>query len=73
MAGVLGGALALPLTQFGLWVVRQQRLGYTDLAHLDSAMFAMMFVLALAAGLLVGLLPAWRACIVQPAVQVRSA
>jgi putative ABC transport system permease protein len=73
MAGVLGGALALPLTLFGLWVVRRQKLGYTDLAHLDSSMFASMFVLALAVGLLVGLLPAWRACIVQPAVQVKSA
>lgn len=73
LAGVLGGALALPLTLFGLWVVRQQKLGYTDLAHLDSVMFASMFVLALAVGLLVGLLPAWRACIVQPALQLKSA
>jgi putative ABC transport system permease protein len=73
MAGVLGGTLALPLTMFGLWVVRRQQLGYTDLAHLDSPMFASMFALALALGLLVGLLPAWRACIVPPALQVKSA
>ena len=73
MAGVLGGALALPLTMFGLWVVRRQKLGYTDLAHLDPLMFAGMFVLALATGLLVGVLPAWRACIVQPGLQVKSA
>ncbi len=72
-AGVFCGALALPLTLFGLWVVRQQQLGYTDLAHLDSLMFAGMFVLALVVGLLVGLLPAWRACIVQPALQIKSA
>jgi putative ABC transport system permease protein len=54
-------------------VVRQQKLGYTDLAHLDSAMFASMFALALVVGLLVGLLPAWRASIVEPALQLKSA
>jgi putative ABC transport system permease protein len=73
MAGVLGGAMALPLTMFGLWVVRRQKLGYTDLAHLDPLMFLSMFLLALATGLLVGVLPAWRACLVQPGLQVKSA
>ncbi|HZX70777.1 MAG TPA: ABC transporter permease [Rhodanobacter sp.] len=73
MAGVLGGALALPLTSFGLWVVRRQHQGYTDLAHLDPLTFAGLFGLALVVGLLVGMLPAWRACRVEPGLQVKSA
>ena len=73
MVGLLGGALGLPLTVFGLWIVRLQHLGYTDLAHLDSMMFTIMFVLALGVGMLIGLLPAWRACLVEPALQFRSA
>src|SRR3546814_20076238 len=38
MAGVLGGLLALPLTLFGLWVVRLQARGYTDMARFDPAL-----------------------------------
>ena len=73
MAGVAGGVLALPLTWFGLWVVRRQHQGYTDLAHMDPLTFFGLFALALAVGLLVGMLPAWRACRVQPGLQVKSA
>ncbi|MGC1547869.1 MAG: ABC transporter permease [Rhodanobacter sp.] len=73
LAGVLGGVLALPLTLFGLWVVRRQQQGYTDLAHLDALTFGSLFMLALMVGLVVGILPAWRACCVQPGLQVKSA
>jgi putative ABC transport system permease protein len=71
-AGLLGGLLALPLTLFGLWVVRLQERGYTDLAHLHPGLFLMLLALALACGLLVGLLPAWRAARLAPALQVKS-
>ena len=70
---VLGGVVALPLTILGLWVLRLQDQGFTDLARLDPAMFAGLFVLALAVGVLVGLLPAWRASAVEPGLQVKSA
>ena len=73
LAGLAGGVLALPLTLFGLWIVRRQNLGYTELARLDPAMFAALFALALGAGVLVGVLPAWRACRVEPGLQVKSA
>jgi putative ABC transport system permease protein len=70
---VLGGVVALPLTMLGLWILRLQDQGFTDLARLDPAMFAGLFLLALAVGVLVGLLPAWRASAVEPGLQVKSA
>jgi putative ABC transport system permease protein len=70
---VVGGVLALPLTMLGLWILRKQEEGFTDMARLDPVMFGGLFVLALAVGLLVGLLPAWRASTVEPGLQVKSA
>lgn len=70
---LMGGVLALPLTLLGLWILRQQDQGFTDLARLDPTMFAGLFGLALAVGVLVGVLPAWRASVVEPGLQVKSA
>ncbi|MEQ4573354.1 MAG: FtsX-like permease family protein [Gammaproteobacteria bacterium] len=72
MAGVLGGLLALPFTQFALWVVRLQDRGYTDMARLQPSLYLALFALSLATGLLVGLIPAWRAARLEPALQVKS-
>ena len=73
MICLVGGVLALPLTLFGLWTLRLQDNGFTDLAHLDPVMFAALFVLALAVGVVTGWLPAWRASRVEPGLQVKSA
>jgi putative ABC transport system permease protein len=70
---VLGGVLALPLTMLGLWILRMQDEGFTDLARLDPLMFGGLFALALGVGVLVGLLPAWRASTVEPGLQVKLA
>ncbi|HEX7341124.1 MAG TPA: FtsX-like permease family protein [Rhodanobacteraceae bacterium] len=70
--GVAGGVLGLGLTFLGLWAVRQQPADYAKLAHLDLAMFVFTFVVALVASLIAGLLPAWRACVVAPAPQLKS-
>jgi putative ABC transport system permease protein len=56
----------------GLWAVRQQPASYAELAHLDPAMLLTTFLLAIVASLLAGLLPAWRACEVPPAIQLKS-
>jgi len=72
IAGLAGGLLALPLTLFGLWVVRLQDRGYTELAHLNPLLFLALLGLAVLAGLLVGALPAWRATRIEPALQVKS-
>ena len=70
--GVAGALLGIALTLLGLWGVRQQPGDYASLAHLDLAMLALTLLLALAASLISGLLPAWRACQVAPALQLKS-
>ncbi|MFC6839552.1 ABC transporter permease [Xanthomonas theicola] len=70
--GLAGGIAGLGLAQLGLWAVRQQPADYARLAHLDASMLALTFALALAASLLAGLLPSWRAVQVAPALQLKS-
>ncbi|MDH5824859.1 ABC transporter permease [Luteimonas sp. RD2P54] len=70
--GLAGGVLGLGLAQLGLWAVRQQPSSYADLARLDPAMLVATFLLALFASLLAGLLPAWRAMQVAPAIQLKT-
>lgn len=71
-AGTLGGLLAWPLTLFGLWVIRLQDHGYTDLARFEPRLFAVLLALAIGTGLLVGLVPALRAARIEPVLQIKS-
>ena len=70
--GLAGGVLGLGLALLGLWAVRQQPASYANLAHLDPSMLVTTFVLAIAASILAGIVPAWHACQVTPAVQLKS-
>ncbi|QSX79609.1 ABC transporter permease [Agrilutibacter solisilvae] len=70
--GFVGGALGLGIALLGLWAIRQRSAGYADLAQLDPAMLVITFVLAVVATLVAGMLPAWRACQVTPAIQLKS-
>lgn len=70
--GLAGGVLGLGLAQLGLWAVRHQPASYAELARLDPVMLASTFFLAIAVSLLAGLLPAWRAMQVTPAIQLKS-
>jgi putative ABC transport system permease protein len=70
--GLVGGVLGLGLALLGLWAVRQQPSSYNSLAHLDVSMLVATFVIAIVASLLAGVLPAWRACQVAPAIQLKS-
>ena len=70
--GVAGGVLGLLLALLGLWAVRQQPASYASLAHLDASMLLSTFALAILASLLAGVLPAWRAMQVAPAIQLKS-
>lgn len=72
LACLVGGVLALPLTLLGLWILRQQGNEFSGLARLDPAMFGALFALALAVGVLVGWVPAWRVSRVEPGLQVKS-
>lgn len=70
--GLAGGLLGLALTLLGLWGVRHGASGYAALVELDLAMLASTLGLALLASLLAGLLPAWRAAQVTPALQLKT-
>ena len=70
--GLAGGIIGLGLALLGLWAVRQQPASYAELAHLDPAMLLTTFVLAIVASLFAGVLPAWRAMQVTPALQLKS-
>lgn len=70
--GLVGGILGLGLAELGLLAVRQRPTGYAQLAHLDGSMLALTFALAILASLFAGLLPAWRAMRIVPAIQLKS-
>lgn len=70
--GLSGGVIGLGVAYFGLWLVRLQPDSYAKLAHLNLTMLLTTFVLAVIASLLAGVLPAWRACQVAPAIQLKS-
>ncbi len=70
--GLAGGVLGLGFALLGLWAVRQQPTDYAGLAHLNSTMLLTTVALSLIASLIAGLLPAWRACLIAPAIQLKS-
>jgi len=70
--GLAGGMLGLGFAALGLWLIRQQPDDYARLAQLDTGTLLLTFALALLASLLAGLLPAWRAMQVPPALQLKS-
>jgi putative ABC transport system permease protein len=72
VVGLAGGIGGLQLALLGQLLVRRQPAEYAPLAHLDPAMLLATFLLALGASLLAGLLPAWRACQIAPALQLKS-
>ena len=70
--GLAGGVLGLGFALLGLWAVRRQPTDYAELAHLNGTMLLMTVALSLIASLIAGLLPAWRACLIAPAIQLKS-
>jgi putative ABC transport system permease protein len=70
--GLAGGGLGLALALGGLWLVRQSPAPYAPLATMDWPMLGLTLLLALAASLLAGLLPAWHAAHVTPAQQLKT-
>ena len=70
--GLAGGVLGLGFAAIGLWLIRQQPDEYAQLAQMDLTTLWMTFVLAVGVSLLAGLLPAWRAMQIPPALQLKS-
>ena len=72
LIGVAGGVLGLGIAQLGLWSIRQRPDDYAHLASMDPAMLLGTVALAILASVLAGLLPAWHACRVPPALQLKT-
>lgn len=72
LVGVVGGLLGLGVAQIGLWSIRQRPDDYAHLAQMDPSMLIGTVALAIVASVLAGLLPAWRACRVPPALQLKT-
>lgn len=70
--GVVGGLAGLLLAWSGLWLVRLQPASYAKLAHLDVQMLCLTILVAVGATVVAGVLPAWRACRIAPALQLKS-
>jgi len=70
--GLAGGALGLAFAWFGVWVVHRGTQSGAQWVHMDAQTLVTTFVLAVGATLLAGLVPAWRACDVSPASQLKA-
>lgn len=71
--GLAGGLLGLLLALLGLEAIKVMYGDWIrDLAQLDLTLVAMAIGLAIVSALLAGLYPTWRACQVQPSVQLKS-
>lgn len=73
LLGLAGGVLALPLTWFGMWIVRKQPVAYAEAAQFSWSVFLALLLLSVVVGMLVGVLPAWRVCRLSPASQIKQA
>ncbi|WP_448096869.1 ABC transporter permease [Luteibacter yeojuensis] len=72
IVGLLGGFGGLAVALLGLAIVRMQPNAAAELAHLDPTMLAATFLVSLLAALAAGVVPAWRACRIPPALQLKS-
>ncbi len=72
LVGAIAGLGGLGLGWLGLKGMQQLYSSYDRLTHLDLAMVGAALGLAILAGLLAGLYPAWRVCRVQPASYLKT-
>ncbi|MBD8880579.1 ABC transporter permease [Rhodanobacter sp. 7MK24] len=70
--GVAGGVLGVLISELGLWSVRHRPDDYAHIARMDASMLLTTLALAVFASTMAGLLPAWRACRVVPALQLKT-
>jgi putative ABC transport system permease protein len=70
--GLAGGVLGLAFAWGGVWLVHSGTGSGAQWVRMDATALVATFVLAIGATLLAGLLPAWRACEVSPASQLKA-
>lgn len=72
LVGAMGGVLGIAVAEFGLWSVRQRPDDYARVAQMDMPMLLATVALAVAASVIAGVLPAWRASRISPALQIKA-
>lgn len=72
LVGLLGGVLGLLFTWGGLVGVRTLSPFLSHIAVLDASMLGLLLALSILGALLAGIYPAWRACKVMPAANLKS-
>jgi len=72
VVGLAGGIVGLALSAAALFVIGKQARSLSVVTQMDWPMLGLTFVLAIAAALIAGLLPTWRATQVTPALQLKS-
>ena len=70
--GLVGAGVGIGLTLAALAYIRNFNRSIAEVAHLDVPMLAFAVLASIAAAVLAGLLPTWRACQVVPAMQLKS-
>ncbi|MBY4599608.1 ABC transporter permease [bacterium BD-1] len=70
--GLVGAGVGIGLTMGALAFIRGFNQGLAMLTHLDLPMMAIAVTVSVAAAIVAGLLPTWRACQVVPALQLKS-
>lgn len=70
--GISGGLIGLVLTWLGLMAVRGLYADLNNVARLDWVMVLTAIGLSIAAAVLAGLFPTWKACQITPAVQLKT-
>ncbi len=70
--GLVGGMLGLVFAWGGVWLVHSGTSSGAQWVRMDATTLVATFVLAVGATLVAGLLPAWRACEVSPASQLKA-
>jgi putative ABC transport system permease protein len=72
LIGLLGALCGLLLTLGGLALVRSLLPHFDDVARLDVGLFAMLLLTAVIGAVASGAYPAWRACRIAPASQLKT-
>jgi len=72
VVGLAGGLVGLAFSVGALALIGKQSRALSVVTQMDWPMLGLTFVLAIAAALLAGLLPTWRATKVTPALQLKS-
>lgn len=72
LIGLLGAVAGLLLTLGGLALVRTLLPAFEDVARLDASLFGLLLVTAVLGALAAGTYPAWRACRIAPASQLKT-